>query len=247
MTMLRCGAIAWFLLAATFFAPSIYFFGRPPEGVGLSSYDLADFLYGPVWGASLVTAIFVLRERFGGNAPRRMTLALLAATLAAGASVMVALIRSTNRHFLAARPDLDPTMVNTLLTAWTTVVTGVIATRYHFLGWALVLLGSAVWSDRRRDKVLSGLYLVGGMTSLFGYLQVEGDMGAALFGVILSIWQGIRLWDDDPESPHAPETSVNRPRRALARAFDRLPRIQEAPQDTHGAMARGRSDSQPGG
>lgn len=212
MTMVRCGAIACFLLAASYFAPWIYF-GRPPQGVGLSSYDLADLLYGPVWGASLVTAIFVMRERFAGWAPRRMTLALLAATLAAGASVSVALIRSTNRHYLARHTELNETMVNTLLTAWTTIVTGLIATRYHYLGWTLVLLGTVVWSNRRQDRVLSRLYMVGGITSLFSYLQQEGPNGAALFGVILSIWQGIRLWRDEPDARHLPETSVSRTNR----------------------------------
>lgn len=213
MTMVRCGAIACFLLAASFLAPLIYFFGGPPQGVGLSSYDLADFMYGPVWGASLVTAIFVLRERFAGWAPRRMTLALLAATAAAGVSVSVALIRSTNRYYLAKHSELNGTMEATLLTAWTTIVTGLIATRYHCLGWALVLLGTAVWSNRRQDRVMSGLYMVGGITSLFGYLQPEGDMGGALFGVILSIWQGIRLWRDDPDAAHLPEISVSRTNR----------------------------------
>ncbi len=214
MTMMKCGAIACFLLAASFFAPLIYLLGGPPEGAGLSSYSLADLLYGPVWGASLVTAVFVLRERFGARAPRRMTLALLAASLAAGASVSIALIRSTNRHYLATHPELDATMVHTLLTAWTTIVTGLIATRYHCLGWALVLLGSAVWSNRRQDQVMSGLYLVGGMVSLFGYLQPEGDMSGVLFGVILGIWQGIRLWSDDQGATHVPETRVSQPHHA---------------------------------
>lgn len=214
MTMVRYGAIACFLLAASFFAPLIYLFGGPPQGVGLSSYDLADLFYGPVWSASLVTALFVLRERFAGWAPRRMTLALLAATLAAGASVSVALIRSTNRNYLAKHSELNEAMVITLLTAWTTLVTGLIATRYHCLGWTLVLLGTVVWSNRRQDRILSGLYMLGGITSLFGYLQPEGDMGVALFGVILSIWQGIRLWRDTPDATHMPETSVSRTYRA---------------------------------
>src|SRR5205814_704708 len=42
-------------------------------------FDLADFLFGPVWGISLVIATLALRERIGEAAPRRMFLALLAA------------------------------------------------------------------------------------------------------------------------------------------------------------------------
>jgi len=57
-----------------------------------------------VWAASLITAVRTLRERIGDRAQRRMSLALLAAGLAAGAMVLVACIRSANRHYHLQNP-----------------------------------------------------------------------------------------------------------------------------------------------
>jgi hypothetical protein len=57
------GGLASFLLAVAFIvAPLIYLMGDLRTVMGPFAYDLADFLYGPVWDASLVTAIFALRE-----------------------------------------------------------------------------------------------------------------------------------------------------------------------------------------
>src|SRR5574341_1529741 len=86
VTMQKWGGLASFLIAVAFIvAPLIYFLGDLRDAIGPLAYALADFLYGPVWAASLVTAVFALRERIGERAPRRMTLALLAALVAAGA------------------------------------------------------------------------------------------------------------------------------------------------------------------
>src|SRR5262245_5761023 len=68
--------ISAILLAVTFIvAPLIYFTGNLRDAMGPLSYDVADFLYGPVWAASLVSIVFMLRERIGVRAPRRMSLA----------------------------------------------------------------------------------------------------------------------------------------------------------------------------
>ena len=145
---MKWGGFASFLLAVTFIvAPLIYFTGNLRDAMGPLAYDLADFLYGPVWAASLVTAVFTLRERMGEYAPRRMSLALLAALLAAGATVAVACIRSANRHYHLMHPELNLEMSSTVLVVWTTLVAGVTATGWHFLGWALVLIGSAGWTS----------------------------------------------------------------------------------------------------
>ena len=86
VTIQKWGGLASFLMAVAFIVPSlIYLTGNLRDAIGPLAYALADFLYGPVWAASLVTAVFALRERIGERAPRRMTLALLAALLAAGA------------------------------------------------------------------------------------------------------------------------------------------------------------------
>ena len=159
---------------------------------------------GPVWAASLVMAVFALRERMGERAQRRMTLALLAAVLAAGAMVSVACIRSANRHYHLMHPELHLEMSSTVLVVWTTLVAGVSATGWHFLGWAFVLLGSAAWTTRCLPRALSVLYLVGGMASLFVYLRPEIESSVVVLGVVVSTWQGILLWRAGPGETQAP-------------------------------------------
>jgi len=202
---LKWGGLASFLMAVSFIiAPLIYLTGNLRDTLGPLSYDLADFLYGPVWAASLVTAVFTLRERMGEYAPRRMSLALLAALLAAGATVAVACIRSANRHYHLIHPELHLEESSTVLIVWTTLVAGMISTAWHFLGWALVLIGSAGWTSRRLPRLLSVLYLVAGTSSLFVYLLPSSEGNAAVFGVMVSIWQGILLWKAKPEEAQAP-------------------------------------------
>ena len=76
----KWGAIACFLLAvASIVAPLIYLVGNLRDAFGPVTYAVADFLSGPVWAASLITIVFALRERMGERAPRRMSLAMLAA------------------------------------------------------------------------------------------------------------------------------------------------------------------------
>jgi hypothetical protein len=169
------------------------------------SYDLADLLYGPVWAAGLVTMVFVLRERIGERAPRRMSLALLAAVLAAGAMVLVACIRSANRHYHLIHPELHLEESSTVLIVWTTLVAGVTGAGWHFLGWALVLVGSAGWTSRLLPRLLSALYLLAGASSLFVYLLPELEGNVVMLGMVISIWQGILLWKGKPEETQAPE------------------------------------------
>src|SRR5688572_33395396 len=111
------------LLAMAFIvAPWIYLVGNLRDAMGPFGYTLADFLYGPVWAASLVSLVFMLRERIGQRAPRRMSLALLAAALAAGTMVAVACIRSANRHYHLIHPELHLEDSQTVLIVWTTLV-----------------------------------------------------------------------------------------------------------------------------
>ena len=212
---MKWGGLASFLLAVTFIvAPLIYFVGNLRDAMGPLSYDLADFLYGPVWAASLVTVVFTLRERMSEYAPRRMSLALLAALLAAGATVAVACIRSANRHYHLMHPELNLEMSSTVLVVWTTLVAGMTSTAWHFLGWALVLIGSAGWTSRSLPRLLSVLYLVAGTSSLFVYLLPNSEMNAATFGVMVSIWQGILLWKAEPEETQTPGISASQPHQA---------------------------------
>jgi hypothetical protein len=201
--------ISSILLAVAFVvAPLIYLVGNLRDTLGPLAYDLADFLYGPVWAASLVTAVFVLRERIGERAPRRMSLALLAAALAAGAMVAVACIRSANRHYHLAYPELHLENSSTVLIIWTTLVAGVTGAGWHFLGWALVLIGSAGWTSRCLPRLLSGLYLVAGASSLLVYRFPELEGNVVMLGMLISIWQGILLWRGKPEEIQAPELNA---------------------------------------
>ena len=199
------------LLAVAFIvAPFIYLVGNLRDALGPLSYDLADFLYGPVWAASMVTIVFILRERIGERAPRRMSLALLATVLAAGITVAVAFIRSANRHYHLIHPELHLENSSDVLVVWTTLVAGLTNTGWHFLGWAFVLIGSAGWTSRYIPRLLSMLYLVAGVMSLFVYLIPGSDGSAVLLSVVVIIWQGILLWKGDAEETQAPEINTSR-------------------------------------
>jgi len=213
--MQKGGGLASFLMVVAFIVPQwIYLTGNLRDASGPLVYALADSLYGPVWAASLVAAVFALRERIGERAPRRVTLALLAALVAAGAFVGVACMRSANRQYLLMHPELSDALSTTLLMAWTTIVAGVIATGWHFLGWALVLVGSAGWASRRLPRGLSVLYLVAGTVSLFGYLLPDMEAIVVALGVVVSIWQGIVLWKAESRETQAPGINVIQPDQA---------------------------------
>jgi hypothetical protein len=204
-TIQKWGGLASFLMAVAFIvAPLIYLVGNLRDAMGPFTYAVADFLYGPVWAASLVTAVYALRERIGERAPRIMTLALLVSLVAASAFVTVASIRSANRHYHLIHPELHLESSSIVLTVWTTLVAGLSGAAWHFLGWAFLLIGLAGWTSRRLPRVLSALYLVGGSVSLFVYLLPDMEGGARLLGVVVSIWQGILLWRAKPGGMQAP-------------------------------------------
>jgi len=206
-TTQRWGGLASFLLAVTFIVPPlIYLVGDLRDSLGPFAYSLADFLYGPVWAASLVTMVFALREHVGSRAPRRMSLALLAAVLAAGAMGFVAFIRASNRHYHLVHPELHLEMDTTVLVVWTTIIAGVSNAGWHFLGWAFVLTGSAGWTTGRIPRLLSALYLLAGAVSLFVYLlpMPDSEGFAVMLGVVVSLWQGVLMWRARPEGAQAP-------------------------------------------
>lgn len=199
-TIQKWGGLASFLLAVAFIVPElIYLTGKLEEVNGPLAYALADFLYGPVKAACLVTVVYALRERVGERASRRMSLALLITVLAAGMFVTAALLRSTNRNYHLIHPDLHLEMSQTVLIVWATQVGGVIATAWHFLGWSLGLLGWAGWTTGRLPRLLSVLYCVVGALSLFTYLLPDNEGGVILLCLVASIWQGILLWKAEPE------------------------------------------------
>lgn len=215
VTIQKWGGLASFLMVVAFIVPAfIYLTGNLRDASGLLAYALADFLAGPVWAASLVIAVYALRERIGERAPRRMTLALLTTLLAAGAMVAVACIRSANRHYHIIHPELHLEESTTVLVVWTTLVAGMTATGWHFLGWALALVGSAGWTSRRLPRLLSVLYLVAGIVSLFVYVLPDIEANVVALGVVVSIWQGILLWKAEPGETQAPQINASQPDQA---------------------------------
>jgi hypothetical protein len=198
VTINKWGALASFLLAVSFVvAPLIYLIGNLRDIFGVITYDLADFLYGPILSASIVTMIYVLRERIGASASRRMDLALLAAVLSAVGMAAVAFIRASNRQYHLIHPELNLEDSTTVLIVWTTLVAGANAIGFHFLGWAFVLLGSASWTSRIFPRLLNGFYFLAGVSSLFVYRFSELEGLVLLLGIIIGIWQGILLWTHD--------------------------------------------------
>jgi hypothetical protein len=208
----KWGGLASFLLGVTFIvAPLIYLLGNLRDAMGAFAYSVADLLYGPVWAASLITMVFALRERIGERAPRRMSLALLAAALAAATMVLVACIRSANRNYHLIHPELHLENNQAILIVWTTLVAGVSAAGWHFLGWCMVLIGSAGWTTRLLPRVLSVLYMLAGITSMFIYLLPANEGMVATLGVVISIWQGILLLKAGTGETQAPEKITSQP------------------------------------
>jgi hypothetical protein len=182
-------------LAAAFIVPSaVYLTGTLRTAWGAFAYDLADWLYGPVWAASLVTMVFALRERIGERAPRRMGMALISAALAAGMMVAVACIRSANRHYHIAHPELGLEESISVLVVWTTVLAGVTGAGWHFLGWAFLLIGASGWTDHNLPRLLTVLILAAGGVSLVVYALPGMEGAAILLGIAVSLWQGAWFW-----------------------------------------------------
>jgi hypothetical protein len=201
MTISKWGGLASFLLAVSFVvAPLIYLIGNLRDAMGVFAYDLADLLYGPILSASLITVIYVLRERIGESAFRRMDLALLASVLSAVGMAAVAFLRASNRHYYLIHPELNLENSTTVLIVWTTLVAGVSAFGFHFLGWTFVLLGSASWTSHLFPRLLNVFYLLAGASSWFVYLFPELEGLVLLIGTIITIWQGTLLWKHDPRS-----------------------------------------------
>ena len=198
MTINKWGGLASFLLAVSFVAaPLIYLTGNLRDAVGVFAYDLADFLYGPVLSAGLIAVTYVLRERIGESAFRRADLALVAAVLSAVGMAGVAFIRASNRPYHLIHPELNLENSTTVLIVWTTLVAGVNAIGFHFLGWAFVLLGSASWTSHLFPRLLNVFYFLAGVSSLFVYLFPDIEGLVLLLGAIISVWQGILLWKHD--------------------------------------------------
>lgn len=202
MRIHQWGALGSFLVAVCMIvAPLIYLTGNLEDNLGVLGYRLADFLYGPLFSAGLITFVYVLRELIGGRAQRRMDLALMAALLAAVGMAAVAFIRASNRQYHLLHPELGLQSAGTVLVIWSTLVTGMSSLGFHFLGWAYVLMGSAGWSSRFFPRVLSGLYFLAGIAALFVYLWAELEGLVLLLTAFLCAWQGVLLFRHEARQP----------------------------------------------
>ena len=194
-TLRRGGAVASFLMAvALFLGPLIYLFGNLRDAMGALGYSLADLLYGPVLGASIMVVMAALRARMGADAPTRMSLANKGAVLAAGAFVLMACIRAANRAYHLHHPELQLEDSSVVLTVWGTLVAGVNGAAWQFLGWMDALVGWAGWTSRKLPRLLSGLFVLAGAPALFVY-QWEGvlEPHAGFFAMAVSVWLGVYL------------------------------------------------------
>lgn len=195
----KWGGLASFFLAVTFLVPAfIYLVGDLRSAIGQLAYHLADFLYGPIWSASLIIMVFALREKNSRHAPCRMSLALMSAFLSAGMMLAVAFIRSSNRQYHILHPELGLENSMPVLVVWTTLIAGLTAVGWHFLGWTQILIGSASWESRQLPRPLNLLYFVAGIVSLFIYLFPASEGLGILLGIISSIWLGMLFLKGKP-------------------------------------------------
>lgn len=204
MTMSKWGGLASLVLAAAYIVPAlIYLMGDLRAAFGPLAYSLADFLSGPVWAASFIAVFWVVRTRVGGLARQRMAWATGATWVAAAAMVAVACIRSANRAYHLAHPDLHLEDSITVLAVWSTLVAGVLGAGWHFWGWSLVLLGTAGWATRRLPLGLSTLYIAAGIPAWFVYVAPDLEGGVVALGVLVSVWQAVHLFGDKTSESHA--------------------------------------------
>lgn len=203
MTLSKWGAWASVVFAAANIVPAwIYLTGDLRAVFGPVAYGLADFLAGPVWAASFVAAFWAVRARIGGLAAQRVAWATGAAWVAVAAMVAVACIRSANRSYHLAHPDLHLEDSITVLAVWSTLVAGVLGAGWHFWGWSLVLLGAAGWATRRLPLGLSTLYIAAGIPAWFVYVAPDLEGGVVVLGVLVSVWQAAYLLRDLTTESH---------------------------------------------
>lgn len=242
----RAGALAAFLLAFSSIAASlIYLTGNLRSYLGPLGYSLADFLYGPVWATSLVTMVTSLRERLDSQAPRRMNFALMISILTGALMVLTACIRSANRLYHLAHPELALENNQSVLAVWAALVAGVSGAGWHFLGWMQLLLGSAGWSSQRLPRALCVFLLITGSISLFVYAIPVLEGFANAFAVIWSVWLGIYILKTNRKKFWIKGNTMFREMRRKAQQLPNNEAIQILESCTSGVLAVAGDDGYP--
>lgn len=215
MTIQKWGSIASFVQATIFLLAPVIYLVAIPAATGLAgpdfadpfklrpvlahpAFDWGDFVFGPVWAASLVVTLIALHEHLANAAPRRMQMALIASCLSAALFVGASTVQTVGRHYIAMHPGMDAAVFEGAFRALSMVVPGLTSAGRHFLGWSLILLGSAGWTTRSLPRSLCVVYFVGALPALFAYLNPGIGEIILLPGVIWNIWQGILLWGKEP-------------------------------------------------
>lgn len=207
----KWGSIASFVQAAIFLiAPMIYFVVLP-MATGLNgpdfndpfklrpvlanpAFDFGDFLFGPLWAASLVLSLLAMSEYLGASAPRRMRFAIITSSLSAALFVAAGIVQTIGRHYISMHPELEASVFESIFRTLSMIVPGLTSSGRHFLGWTLILLGSAGWATPGFPRTLSIIYFAGALLALFAYLSPGIGELILLPGMIWNIWQGILLW-----------------------------------------------------
>lgn len=207
----KWGSVASFVQAGIFLIAPVIYFVILPNATGLAgpefndpfklrpvltnpAFDFGDFLFGPLWGASLVLSLAGMREYFGNNAPRRMQLAIIFSCISAALFVAGGVVQTIGRHYISAHPELDNIVFESIFRTLSMVVPGLTSSGRHFLGWTLVIVGSAGWATSTLPRTLCILYFIGALLGLFAYLSPGIGELILLPGVIWNVWQGILLW-----------------------------------------------------
>ena len=207
------GAASMVLGIVVVLGPLIYFTNAVRDPLSPFGYAIADLMYGPVLAASLVGSMSVIKEEIGDKASRRMAFALIAASLAALALVTAAIMRSGNRaYFIRYEQDMGKEEYAAIMRTILMTVQGTIRTGHHFIGWSLLLMGSASWNSGLFPRPLIVLALIAGLLNFFTYLLPEAEeLPTVLLTGIWAIWQGVALWrrgsGSMPELAKDPQTA----------------------------------------
>lgn len=207
----KWGSVASFVQAAIFLIAPVIYFVVLPMATGLTgtdfndpfklrfvlanpAFDLGDFLFGPLWAASLVVSMLAMSEYLGDASPRRMQMVIISSSLSAALFVAGGVVQTVGRNYISIHPELDANVFESIFRTLSMVVPGLTSSGRHFLGWTLLLLGAVGWTTPKFPRTLCIIYFAGALLALFAYLSPGIGELILLPGIIWNVWQGILLW-----------------------------------------------------
>jgi hypothetical protein len=207
----KWGGLASFVQAAIFLiAPVIYLValpaatGLPPEAfsdphqlrpvLANPVFDFGDILFGPLWAIATIVAAFGLRDRMKEGAPTRMLMAVLFAGMSGALFIGGSTVQTIGRHSMARMIELDADMFEAIFRTISIVVPGLTSGGRLALGCFLLVTAWAGLGTRQIPRLLSILYIIGGIPLLMAFRFPFLGEPVLLVGAIWNIWQGIVLW-----------------------------------------------------